>query len=78
VAIARGDAPGDRDSVRRDARSELDDYDLVRSATWQSSVSRNFIEMLGDPQTPRIVFNTLYLVVGTTVIDTLVGLGLAV
>jgi multiple sugar transport system permease protein len=56
----------------------LTDYDLVRSATWQFIGVENFIEMLGDPQTPRIVFNTLYLVVGTTVIDTLIGLGLAV
>ena len=56
----------------------LTDYDLVRSATWQFIGVENFVEMLHDPQTPRIVFNTLYLVVGTTAIDTLVGLGLAV
>jgi multiple sugar transport system permease protein len=56
----------------------LTDYDLVRSETWQFIGAENFVELLRDPQTPRIVFNTLYLVVGTTVIDTLAGLGLAV
>jgi multiple sugar transport system permease protein len=56
----------------------LTDYDLVRSQTWKFIGGENFVELLFDPQTPRIVFNTLYLVVGTTTIDTLVGLGLAV
>ena len=56
----------------------LTDYDLVRSQGWQFIGARNFVELVHDPQTPRIVLNTLYLVVGTTAIDTLVGLGLAV
>ena len=54
------------------------DYDLVRSENWQFIGLDNFVELVRDPQTGRIVFNTLYLVVGTTVIDTVVGLGLAV
>jgi multiple sugar transport system permease protein len=56
----------------------LTDYDLVRSETWKFIGGENFLEVVRDPQTPRIVFNTLYLVVGTTAIDTVVGLGLAV
>jgi multiple sugar transport system permease protein len=56
----------------------LTDYDLVRSQAWQFIGAENFVELVRDPQTPRIVLNTLYLVVGTTAIDTLVGLGLAV
>jgi multiple sugar transport system permease protein len=55
----------------------LTDYDLVRSDTWRFIGVDNFLELMRDPKTGRIVFNTLYLVVGTTVIDTLVGLGLA-
>lgn len=56
----------------------LTDYDLVRSETWKFIGGENFVELLEDPQTPRIVFNTLYLVVGATAIETIVGLGLAV
>jgi len=56
----------------------LTDYDLVRSQAWHFIGVQNFVELVRDPQTPRIVLNTSYLVVGTTAIDTLVGLGLAV
>jgi len=48
------------------------------SDTWQFIGGENFLELVLDPQTPRIVFNTLYLVIASTAIDTLVGLGLAV
>ena len=47
----------------------------MRSQAWQFVGARNFVELVRDPQTPRIVLNTLYLVLGTTAIDTLVGLG---
>src|SRR5437588_5346653 len=53
-------------------------YDLVRPQSWKFIGGENFLELFRDPQTPRIVFNTLYLVIGTTAVDTLVGLGLAV
>jgi multiple sugar transport system permease protein len=33
--------------------------------------------MVHDPEIPRILFNTAYLVIGTTLLDTLFGLGLA-
>jgi multiple sugar transport system permease protein len=56
----------------------LTDYDLVRSQVWRFIGAENFAELVHDPQTPRIVFNTLYLVIGTTVLETAFGLGLAV
>ena len=52
-------------------------YDLVRSENWAFIGLDNFADLIADPHTPQIVFNTLYLVVGTTVACTLVGLGLA-
>jgi multiple sugar transport system permease protein len=56
----------------------LTNYDLVRSETWKFIGLGNFADLIHDPHTPQIVFNTAYLVVGTTVACTVVGLALAV
>lgn len=56
----------------------LTNYDLVRSDNWKFIGLGNFAELIADPQTPRILFNTAYLVIGTTLLDTVFGLGLAV
>lgn len=53
-------------------------YDLVRSENWRFVGLENFADLLRDRQTPQIVFNTAYLVVATTAIETILGLGLAV
>jgi len=55
----------------------LTNYDLVRSDAWKFIGLGNFADLMADPHTPQIVFNTAYLVVGTTVACTLVGLALA-
>jgi multiple sugar transport system permease protein len=55
----------------------LTNYDLVRSDTWKFIGLENFADLIADPHTPQIVFNTAYLVVGTTVACTLVGMVLA-
>jgi multiple sugar transport system permease protein len=55
----------------------LTNYDLVRSDTWKFIGLENFADLIADPHTPQIVFNTAYLVVGTTVACTLVGMALA-
>src|SRR5882724_9632699 len=52
-------------------------YNLVATA-WKFTGFANFSRLFDDPQTPTIIFNTVYLVIGTTVLDTLFGLGLAV
>ncbi|MEA2630663.1 MAG: hypothetical protein QOE66_882, partial [Chloroflexota bacterium] len=54
----------------------LTNYDLVRSDTWKFIGLSNFADLVQDPHTPTIVFNTAYLVVGTTVACTVVGLAL--
>jgi multiple sugar transport system permease protein len=48
------------------------------AVAWKFVGVRNFSTLIHDPQTPTILFNTVYLVVGTTVLDTLFGLGLAI
>jgi multiple sugar transport system permease protein len=53
-------------------------YDLVRSSDWQFVGLNNFARLLADRQTPQIIFNTMYLVVATTALPTILGLGLAV
>lgn len=53
-------------------------YDLVRSADWKFVGLDNFGDLLKDRSTPQIVFNTAYLVIGTTTLETLLGLLLAV
>ena len=53
-------------------------YDLVRSEGWEFIGLDNFARLLADRQTPQIVFNTAYLVVATTALETILGLGLAV
>jgi multiple sugar transport system permease protein len=52
-------------------------YDLVRYDQWRFVGLDNFQELLTDRQTPIVLFNTIYLVVATTLIPTVVGLGLA-
>jgi multiple sugar transport system permease protein len=52
-------------------------YNLVATA-WKFTGIDNFTRLFHDPQTGSIIFNTVYLVVGTTVLDTVFGLGLAV
>ena len=53
-------------------------YDLVRSDDWGFIGLDNFAEMARDSNTPAIIFNTFYLVIATTAIPTILGLGLAV
>jgi multiple sugar transport system permease protein len=53
-------------------------YDLVRSQGWQFIGLGNFVDLVHDKDTPQIVFNTAYLVIATTTLETLFGLGLAV
>ena len=55
----------------------LTNYDLVRSNEWKFIGLGNFADLLADPHTPTVVFNTMYLVIGTTVACTVVGLALA-
>jgi multiple sugar transport system permease protein len=55
----------------------LTNYDLVVSA-WKFVGLANFYRMLHDPQIPTILFNTGYLVIGTTVLDTVFGMVLAI
>lgn len=52
-------------------------YDLVRYDSWRFVGFDNFGELLRDRQTPIVIVNTIYLVVATTLIPTVVGLGLA-
>ena len=53
-------------------------YDLVRSNSWKFIGLQNFDRMIHDPQIPTVIFNTAYLVIGSTVLDTVFGLALAV
>ena len=53
-------------------------YDLVRSENWQFIGLVNFVDLIRDRHTPEIIFNTAYLVIATTALPTLLGLGLAV
>ena len=53
-------------------------YDLVRSDDWRFIGVDNFVEMARDSHTPTIIWNTFYLVFATTIIPTVLGLGLAV
>jgi multiple sugar transport system permease protein len=55
----------------------LTNYDLVRSDSWKFIGLGNFADLIGDPHTPTVVFNTAYLVIGSTVACTTVGLALA-
>ena len=53
-------------------------YDLVRFDDWQFVGLKNYQELISDRKTPTIIINSIYLVVATTVIPMVVGLGLAV
>ena len=55
----------------------LTNYDLIKP-DWKFIWWENFDRLIHDPQIPQIIFNTAYLVVGTTVLDTMFGLLLAV
>jgi multiple sugar transport system permease protein len=52
-------------------------YNLV-AAAWKFIGVANFRQLIHDPQIPTIIFNTAYLVIGTTVLDTVFGLALAI
>src|SRR3978361_2274426 len=45
----------------------LTNYVLGRAA-WNFVGFRNFTDLYHDPQMPRIIFNTAYLVIGSTII----------
>lgn len=53
-------------------------YDLIRTENWRFIGFGNFGDLLADPYTPQIVFNTGYLVIGATTLETILGLVLAV
>lgn len=53
-------------------------YNLVRYDEWRFIGFDNFAELARDRQTPIIILNTIVLVVATTLIPTVFGLGLAV
>lgn len=53
-------------------------YDLVLSNQWHFIGFDNFVRMWHDPEIPEIVWNTIYLVLGSTILDTVFGLLLAV
>ena len=53
-------------------------YDLVLSNQWHFNGLANFDRLIHDPEIPEVVWNTVYLVVGSTVLDTAFGLLLAV
>ena len=55
----------------------LTNYDLIRSG-WQFIGFDNFAQLAADPNTKPVILNTIYLVLATTIIDTTIGLGLAV
>lgn len=52
-------------------------YDLILEH-WNFIGLTNFRELIKDPQLPKILWNTAYLVIGSTVLTTTFGLGLAV
>lgn len=52
-------------------------YDLILEH-WNFIGLTNFRELVKDPQLPKILWNTAYLVIGSTVLTTTFGLGLAV
>lgn len=54
----------------------LTDYNLVISG-WKFIGISNFVQIFQDSQTPTILLNTLYIVVGLTIIAVGFGLGLA-
>lgn len=56
----------------------LTNYNLVRSSEWKFIGFDNFRRVWSDPEIPTVLFNTAYLVIGTTVLDTVLGLVLAV
>ncbi len=52
-------------------------YNLVQPG-WRFIGFSNFVELYHDPQTPQVIFNTFYIVIGLTVLSTVLGLLLAV
>jgi multiple sugar transport system permease protein len=55
----------------------ITNYDLIKP-DWKFTGWDNFDRLIHDPQIPTIIFNTAYLVIGTTVLDTIFGLVLAI
>ena len=53
-------------------------YDLVMSNQWRFVGLQNFTRMIHDPEIPEVIFNTVYLVLGSTILTTTFGLLLAV
>ena len=53
-------------------------YDLVRSSGWQFIGIGNFQDLVADRYFGQIVFNTAYLVIATTVLETVLGMLVAV
>ena len=53
-------------------------YDLVRSSGWKFIGLGNFVDLMADRYTGQVIFNTAYLVVATTGIETLLGMALAI
>ena len=51
-------------------------YDLIKP-DWKFTGWENFDRLIHDPEIPQIIFNTAYLVIGSTVLCTVFGLVLA-
>jgi multiple sugar transport system permease protein len=52
-------------------------YDLIKPA-WKVTGWANFDRLIHDPEIPQIIFNTAYLVIGSTVLCTVLGMVLAI
>jgi multiple sugar transport system permease protein len=54
----------------------ITNYDLIKP-DWKFTGWANFDRLIHDPEIPQIIFNTVYLVIGSTVLTTVFGLMLA-
>jgi multiple sugar transport system permease protein len=52
-------------------------YDLIKP-DWRFTGWENFDRLIHDPEIPQVIFNTAYLVIGSTVLCTVFGLVLAI
>src|ERR1700712_5724714 len=48
-------------------------YDLVQFNNWKFIGFGNFVRLWNDPEIPEIIFNTAYLVIGSTILTTVFG-----
>jgi multiple sugar transport system permease protein len=55
----------------------ITNYDLIKP-DWKFTGWANFHRLIHDPEIPQIIFNTAYLVIGSTVLTTVFGLILAI